>query len=142
MEPLRIIEVIATRIRAATYFAVLGDRKDGALKADEISIIAEKLFAPLFGQPFVLAEIVNSEKSRIMMRPARSSYFLRRRGHDKSRYGSLVGGVHRRQPCRRLLEVVLAHDGAAKGVAELEAPALAPAASPAAPLASLTMENE
>ena len=27
-----------------------------------------------------------------------------------------VGGVHRRQPCRRLLEVVLAHDGAAKGV--------------------------
>ena len=34
-------------------------------------------------------------------------------------------------------EVVLAHDGAAKGVAELEAPALAHAASPAAPLASL-----
>jgi hypothetical protein len=55
------------------------------------------------------------------MRPARLSYFLRRRGHDKSRNGSLVGGVHRRQPCRRLLEVVLAHDGAAKGVAELEA---------------------
>jgi len=76
------------------------------------------------------------------MRPARLSYFLPRRGHDKSRYGSLVGGVHRRQPCRRLLEVVLAHDGAAKGVAELEAPALAPAASPAAPLASLAMENE
>ena len=49
----------------------------------------------------------------------------RRDGRIKDRRGTL----------RR--EVVLAHDGAAKGVAELGAPALAHAASPAAPLASL-----
>jgi hypothetical protein len=40
---------------------VLGDSRDGALNVDKVSIIAAKLFAPLFRQPFVLAEIVNPE---------------------------------------------------------------------------------
>jgi hypothetical protein len=48
-------------IKAATQFAVLGDSKGNALKVDKVSIITEKFLAPLFGQPFVLAEIVNSE---------------------------------------------------------------------------------
>ena len=39
------------------YFAVLADIK-AALSAEKVFVIAEKFFASLSGQPFVLAKII------------------------------------------------------------------------------------
>jgi hypothetical protein len=41
--------------------AVRGDSRDGSLNGDEIGIIAEKSFASLFSQPFVLAKKITAK---------------------------------------------------------------------------------
>jgi hypothetical protein len=43
------------------YLAVRGDNSGGILTGEEISVIAEKFFASLFGQPSVLAKIISSK---------------------------------------------------------------------------------
>jgi hypothetical protein len=49
-----------------------------------------------------------------------------------------VGGIDARQPRRRLVHPVLAHDGSTKGIPDFKGPALAHSSDPSAPFTAVT----
>jgi hypothetical protein len=78
------------------YFAVLGDIRV-ALSAKKVFVIAKKFLAPLFGQPFVFAKIMNPKipdqdaaRSFVILLPAKRPRQVEVRKSDRpSRMPSL-----------------------------------------------------